>query len=217
MAFFANFKKSALELKNLRCLAVTGVLIALDLALKSVTIKFPPPIGKISVAFVALAAIGMLYGPVVGALAAAVTDVLGLLITQEIASFHPMYTLVEVMAGFLYGLFLYNVVVVKLNFSGGKAFFKSIGSNWNSLFRIVAAKLFVILICNILITNSAHVITGYIAPEAFKASLLTSVGKSFIKMPFDVLLMLLTMYPVKAAYARVFKTNKSPVSMEIHL
>ncbi len=45
MAFFANFKKSALELKNLRCLCVTAILIALDLALKSVTINLP--FGKI--------------------------------------------------------------------------------------------------------------------------------------------------------------------------
>ena len=209
MAFFGEFKSSARELGNLRCLTVTGILIALDLVLKSfVTIRFPAPIGKISVAFVALAAIGMLYGPVVGALAGAITDILGLLVSQEISAFNPLYTLVEVTAGFLYGMFLYNIVVIKLDFSGGKAFFKSIGLNWSSFVRIVAVKLFVILICNILMTNMAHVITGYTAPEAFKATLLISVEKNFIKMPFDVFLMLLTMYPIKAAYGKVFKLNK---------
>lgn len=211
MTFFANFKRSAKELGNIRSLAVTAILIALDLVLKAfVTIRFPAPIGKISVAFLALAAIGMLYGPVVSSLAAAITDILGLVVSQEISAFNPMYTLVEVTAGFLYGLFLYNITVVKPDFSGGKAFFKSIVSNWSSFLRIVAAKLLVILICNIFMTNLAHVITGYIAPDTFMATLSISIGKNFIKMPFDIILMLLTMYPINAAYKKVFKKNLSP-------
>lgn len=209
MAILGKFKRSAKELGSLRCLVVTAMLIALDLVLKSfVTIRFPQPVGKISVAFLALAAIGMLYGPVVSSLAAAITDIVGLLVAQEIAAFNPLYTLVEVMAGFLYGLFLYDLAVIKLDFSGGKAFFKSIGSNLSSLLRIVSVKLFVIVICNILMTNTAHLLTGYIAPEAFTANILTSIGKNFIKMPFDVFLMLLTMYPIKAAYERVFRKQR---------
>ena len=211
MTFFANFKRSAKELGNIRCLSVTAILIALDLVLKAyVTIRFPAPIGKISVAFLALAAIGMLYGPVVSSLAAAITDILGLVVSQEMSAFNPMYTLVEVMAGFLYGLFLYNISVVKPDFSGGKAFFKSLVSNWSSFLRIVAAKLLVILICNIFMTNWAHLVTGYVAPDAFNATLVTSIGKNFIKMPFDIVLMLLTMYPINAAYKKVFKSNMSP-------
>lgn len=205
-----------MELKNLRTLCVTAILIALDLVLKAfVTIRFPAPIGKISVAFLALAAIGMLYGPVVSSLAAAITDILGLVVSQELSAFNPMYTLVEVTAGFLYGLFLYNISVVKPDFSSGKAFFKSIVSNWSSFLRIVAVKLFVILICNIFMTNWAHLMTGYIAQESFKATLYTSIGKNFIKMPFDIVLMLLTMYPIKAAYSRVFRRGKLKVGMDV--
>ena len=210
MAILKKFKSSAKELGSLHCLVVTALLIALDLVLKSfVTIRFPQPIGKISVAFLALAAIGMLYGPVVSSLAAAITDIVGLLVAQEIAAFNPIYTLVEVTAGFLYGLFLYKFTVIKPDFSGGKNFIKSIGSNWGSFLRIVAVKFLVIVICNIFMTNLAHLLTGYVAPEAFKATLLTSIGKNFIKMPFDVFLMLLTLYPIKAAYERVFKQQNS--------
>ena len=92
MAFFANFKKSALELKNLRCLCVTAILIALDLALKSVTINLP--FGKISVAFLAIAAIGMLFGPTVAFLAGGITDILGMFIAQQMDAFNPIFTLV---------------------------------------------------------------------------------------------------------------------------
>ncbi len=202
MAFFANFKKSALELKNLRCLCVTAILIALDLALKSVTINLP--FAKISVAFIALAAIGMLFGPVVAFLAGGITDILGMFIAQNMDAFNPLFTLVEMTGGLIYGLFLYNLDVIKISFSSGKAFGKSIGSNWGSLVRIVLAKFTVIVICNLIMNTSFQVLTGYIAPDVFWVKLWARVGTNFIKMPFDVLLMLLTMYPVKAAFVAVF-------------
>lgn len=213
MAFFANFKKSAAELKNIRCICVTAILIALDLALKSVTIQLP--FCKISVAFVAIAAIGMLFGPVVAFLAGGITDILGLLIAQNMDAFNPLFTLVEMTGGLLYGLFLYDFTVIKPDFSGGKAFFKSIGSNWGSFLRIILAKFTVIVICNLIMNTSFQVITGYIAPEVFWVKLWARVGTNFIKMPFDVILLLLTMYPVKTAFSRVFKTGKSSIDIEI--
>lgn len=217
MAFFASFKKSALELKNLRCLCVTAILIALDLALKSVTIQLP--FAKISVAFVAIAAIGMLFGPVVAFLAGGITDILGMLIAQNMDAFNPLFTLVEMTGGLIYGLFLYNFNVIKPDFSGGKAFFKSIGANWGSLLRIVLAKFTVIVICNLIMNTSFLVISGFIAPEAFWVKLWARVGTNFVKMPFDVFLMLLTLYPIKAAYTLVFKgkTKKPPIDIGIEL
>ncbi|MBD5129972.1 MAG: folate family ECF transporter S component [Ruminococcaceae bacterium] len=203
MAFFAKFKRSAAELHDIRCICVTAILIALDLALKWLTQYLPS--GKISVAFLAIAAIGMLFGPVVAFLAGGITDILGmLLITQNIGAFNPLFTLVEMTGGLIYGLFLYDMTVFKPDFSGGKMFFKSVGSNWGSFLRIVLAKLTVIVICNLLMNTSFQVLTGYIAPEAFTARLWTRVGTNFIKMPFDILLMLLTMYPIKAAFVAVF-------------
>ena len=59
--FFGSFKKSAQELKSVRCIAVTAVLIALACILKTLTIQ-PMPTLKIGFAFVAIASIGMLYG-----------------------------------------------------------------------------------------------------------------------------------------------------------
>lgn len=216
MAFFADFKRSAAELKSLRCLTLTAILIALDLALKSVTINLP--FAKISVAFVALAAIGMLFGPVVAFLAGGITDILGLFIAQQMDAFNPLFTLVEMTGGLLYGIFLYDFKVIKPDLSGAKPFIKSIGANWGSFLRIVFAKLTVIVICNLLMNTSFQVITGYIAPEVFRVKLWARVGTNFIKMPFDVLLLLLTMYPVKAAYTRVFrnKSKKPPISAEIN-
>lgn len=180
---------------------MTAILIALDLALKSVTINLP--FAKISVAFVAMAAIGMLFGPVVAFLAGGITDILGMFIAQQIDAFNPLFTLVEMTGGLLYGIFLYDFTVIKPDLSGAKPFIKSIGANWGSFLRIVFAKLTVIVICNLLMNTSFQVVTGYIAPDVFWVKLWARVGTNFVKMPFDVLLLLLTMYPVKAAYTSV--------------
>lgn len=114
MAFFSNFKKSALELKSVRCITVTAMMIALNLALKSVTVYVTDDL-KISFSFLALAAIGMLFGPTVGFLSGAVTDILGLLIAQNIGAFNPLFTLVEAVGGMLYGIFLYNLKPIKFS------------------------------------------------------------------------------------------------------
>lgn len=209
MAFFANFKKSALELKTLRCIVVTAVLIALDIALKSVTINLP--FAKLSVAFLAIAAIGMLFGPVAACLAGAVTDVLGLFVSQQMDAFNPLFTLVEMTSGLIYGMFLYNFMAVKPDFSGIKAFFASIGANRGSAARVVLAKLSVIVVCNLLMNTSFQVLTGYIAPEVFWTKLWARVGTNFIKMPFDVFLLLLTLYPIMAAYNAVFGRKKAAI------
>ena len=114
MAFFKLFTDSAKELKSLRCITVTAMMIALNLALKSVTIYVTTDL-KISFSYLALATIGMLFGPTVGFLSGAVTDILGLLVQQMLSAFNPLYTLVEATGGMLYGLFLYRLQPVKFS------------------------------------------------------------------------------------------------------
>ncbi len=114
MAIFRMFRDSALELKNLRCITVTAMLIALNLALKSVTIYVTDDL-KISFSFLALAAIGMLFGPTVSFLSGAITDILGLLIANTIGAFNPLFTLVEAVGAMLYGLFLYKLKPIKFD------------------------------------------------------------------------------------------------------
>ncbi len=114
MAFFKMFADSAKELKTLRCITVTAMMIALNLALKSITIYVTDDL-KISFSYLALATIGMLFGPTVGFFAGAVTDILGLLVQQMMSAFNPLYTLVEATGGMLYGLFLYKLQPVKFS------------------------------------------------------------------------------------------------------
>ena len=134
MAFFRNFKKSFEELKSIRCLTVTALLIGVSVALKFVMIM-PSETLKISFAFVGLAAIGMLYGPVVAGLAGVVTDVIGFLV-KPTGAFSPIFTLVEVAGAVIYGIFLYGLNPVKLDFSSRSAFFGGLKTNSFQVFRI---------------------------------------------------------------------------------
>ena len=71
------FVRSLHELKSTRCIAVTALLIAINITLDllGLTIKLPPNL-RIGFGFLCNAAIGMLFGPVVGMMAGVCTDVL---------------------------------------------------------------------------------------------------------------------------------------------
>lgn len=216
MAFFANFKKSALELKNLRCLCVTAILIALDLVLKTYGNIQVTEEMKISFAFVAVASIGMLYGPTVAGLACVVTDVAGYLL-KPIGGFSPLFTIVEVAGGVIYGCFLYGFSPVKLDFSGGKAFGKSLRGNIAGVLRIAGAKASVAVVCNLLmtplfITVQKTMEAGAFNVQVFWVGFCTRVGsrviKNLIEVPLHVMILLVALFPIMAAYNTVFRKKK---------
>lgn len=217
MTFFANFKKSALELKSLRNLSVISILIALDLVLKLfVNVSITDEL-KINFAFVAVAAIGMLYGPTAAGAACLITDVLGYFLKPS-GSFSPMFTLIEVTGGIIYGCFLYNIVPVRLDFSSGGKFGRSLLDNWKAVLRIVLAKLTVVVICNLIMTPFAITIqktleAGVYNADVFWVGLWTRIStrliKNAIEAPVHIAILMLALFPIKAAYNTVFKKKKS--------
>ena len=88
-ALAMSFKKSAAELKNIKCIAVTGMLIAIAIVLRSIAIQITPDL-RIVFSFLAIITIAMLFGPVVAAPAALLTDFIGFLFAanypHEVAS-----------------------------------------------------------------------------------------------------------------------------------
>ena len=99
------FRWSLEELKSLRAVIVTGLLIALSMVIESFTINLG--FAKINFAFLAIAAIGMLYGPSVSLFAGAVCDVLGYMVAPD-GAFFPLYTLIGAAQGLIYGLIAYR-------------------------------------------------------------------------------------------------------------
>lgn len=210
MTFFINFKKSALELKNLRCLCVTAILIALDLVLKSVTINVTKDM-KITFAFLALASIGMLFGPTVSLLAGIVTDVVGFFITPQSGAFNPVFTVVEATGAMIYGAFLYN-----LRFSDSAALNGKFTSKTDvyQLLRIVFAKVTVVIICNLIMTPLALIITNSMEAGTFiyapvLAKYPARLVKNLIQCPVDCMVLFAVLPIVLTAYNRVFKRGVS--------
>lgn len=217
MTFFANFRKSALELKNLRCLCVTAILIALDLVLKTfVNVQITEEL-KLNFAFVAVAAIGMLYGPSVAGLACLITDILGYLL-KPTGSFSPLFTIIEMTGGIIYGCILYRFSPVRLEFGSGGEFGKSLADNWQPILRIVLAKVAVAVVCNLIMTPFAITIqkvfeAGVYNADVFWVGLWTRIHtrliKNAIEAPVHIVILMFALFPIKAAYNRVFKSRIS--------
>ena len=85
------FLKSAKEFKDIRALAVTGMFIAVSMIIEKFSINLS--FAKINFAFLAIAVIGMLTGPVMGFAAGLICDIVGYLASPT-GAFLPVYTLV---------------------------------------------------------------------------------------------------------------------------
>ena len=185
--FFNLFKRSALEFKNMRSLIVTAMLIALDLALKLAADIVITEDMKISFAFVALASIGMLYGPTMGFAAGVITDLLGFMIKPS-GAFDIRFTLIEALGAMLYGLFLYNAQ----------------NDRW-LVPRVIAAKTTVVVVCNFWLTTWA---LSSLMGRGFLALFPARAVKSIIQLPIDIVLLAVLLPAILKVYQLVFKNAR---------
>ena len=207
MGFFEKFGKSAMELRKLRCITVTGVLIALDIVLKmTVSVSIPLETGgnvKVSFAYLALAAIGMLFGPTVSFLSGVITDIIGFLMKPD-GGFSPLYTFIEGLGGLIYGIFLYGLKPLDMDKNTGKK-----TRNWVQILKVVMSKVVVVIVCNLVMTPVANVLSGYKSVEAEMASYPLKLLKNAINCPIDCVIMVLLLFPILAAYKRIFRDGVS--------
>lgn len=102
----AYWRDAAAELTNTRVLVFAALMIALRVALKGLGIPLAPNL-KINIAFFVNAFGAMVFGPVVAAVAACVSDTLGCLLVPSGPYFFP-FILVEVAGSVIFALFLYR-------------------------------------------------------------------------------------------------------------
>ena len=101
--FLSLFTESAKEFTKVRSLVTTSLLVAVSMVIEmfSVDIGF----AKLNFAFLAIAIIGMLFGPCMGLMAGFACDIVGYL-AHPSGGFLPAYVLVGGLQGLVYGLFL---------------------------------------------------------------------------------------------------------------
>lgn len=180
--FFSLFSDSAKELKSIRTITTSGMLMALAVVIRTLAIQITPDI-RISFAFLATAIIAMLYGPVVGGLANGAVDVIGFMLDNRTGNgFNPALTLVAALAGVIYGVVLYKREL--------------------KVYMIVIARTLVVLICNITL-NSLVVYFTYVN-AGFWAWITPRIIKNFTQLPIDIIMLCILLPIVVLAYKRVF-------------
>ncbi|MFO1445108.1 folate family ECF transporter S component [Bacillus sp. Bva_UNVM-123] len=145
-------------------LTVTGLLIALNLVLNQFTISFGTTL-EIGFAFLPIALLGYLYGPLNTGIAASIGDVIGFLLRPN-GFFFPGFTLNALVMGVIYGLLLHNKKV--------------------TLPRVAIAVLLVTVIVNLIMTpiwlNIMYGTYFFAVPRVIKCILLYPMEVSLLYM-----------------------------------
>ncbi|MBC5745665.1 folate family ECF transporter S component [Lachnospiraceae bacterium MD308] len=102
----ALFADSIQELKDLRTLAVTAMLLAIAVVLGFYTLQLTDYI-KIGFAYIANETTGMLFGPAVGGIMGGLADLLKYLV-KPTGPFFPGFTISGICGGIIYGIVLYK-------------------------------------------------------------------------------------------------------------
>ena len=173
------FVRSLRELKSTRCLALTALLIAANIAfdLMGLELKLPPDL-KIGFGFLTNASIGMLFGPSVAMMAGVCTDLLGYFAGGfTMGGYFPGYTLTAIVAGLFWGLWLYPRKV--------------------SVWRAICAKTCINVFCNIGLNTLWLTLTG---GKAMAALLAVRVPKNLLMLPVEIVLLYFGMKLVLRLY-----------------
>lgn len=197
MAFFTNFKRSAMELRNIECIVTIGMLLAVGVVLDGFgSIRLGEAI-KINFVFLPLAMVGILFGPVCGGLAGMLVDVIGYLV-NPIGTFIPWLMLISGLEGLIYGMILYNIRPEK---------------SWQTFLRILVARFLVCGICNLTLNTLALYNMGFITGESFGVLFAARIVTNLLTFAVGSAMMTVLCIPLKLAYNRIFRRKNANGSL----
>ncbi len=155
-------------LKDTYNLVLCALLMAISIAISSVSFYIMPEL-KISFTFLAIAIIGMRYGPLIAGVVSAMTDVFQFLL-HPVGPFQPLLTLTALLTGIVYGIFLYK--------------------DKRSLWRIIVSRVIIYAFISSLL-NSYFVSKLY--GKVFLEFFVTRLIKNTILLPFEIALTILVL------------------------
>ena len=184
------FARSFGELRSLRCLVLTALFIAMNITLDLLKLRIDLPGMRIGVGFLTNASIGMLYGPVVCMMMGFCTDILGFLMNPGTGGggYFPGYTLTAMVAGVIWGLFLYR--------PDGAPDSKTLAGRLSFPLRTLAARILITLICNVFL-NTLWLSLGN---NAFVPMLISRLPTQLAYLPVQYLLLLVVVPFVRRLY-----------------
>ena len=100
-------------MSNTKTIAFVGLLISMEIIFTRF-LSFQTPIIRIGFGFIPIAFSAIMFGPIVGGITAALSDLAGMIIFPKGAYF-PGFTLSAFLTGAIYGLFLYKKPVTISN------------------------------------------------------------------------------------------------------
>lgn len=201
--FFSLFVKSFNELKNVKCLAITGIFIAVSMVIETFTIELP--YCKINFAFLAIAVVGMMYGPFVCMLSGFACDIVGYLVHPQ-GAFIPIYIIVAGLQGLIYGIVLYRKrnkynYILRNNETGKDL-------DITLFLRAIIARLLDVVVINLLINTKLNMYFGFIPKQAYGEAIVARTAKNVIELIVDLPLMFILLPVAANAFARIMRTKR---------
>lgn len=176
----STIRSSAKELKNTVTLTTTAMLTGLYVVLHTFTTIVVNAFLQLRFSGIALAMVGGLYGPVVGAISGGVGDLLKTLI-RPTGGFFPGFTLGEMVRGAIYGFFLYQ--------------------KKPTIWRVFFASFTSVFVCDFLLTTLWLTMLGN---GAFAALLVSRTLRCVMMVPIETILVYGSMNAVSKVYRKAF-------------
>ena len=213
-SFFSKFTDSAKSLGEIRTITVTGMLLALAVAIRSLGINITAD-ARIVFTCVPISIIAMLFGPVVCGMSTFALDIIGFLIDNKSARGYSIeLSLVVILSGIIYGIILYRADI--------RCTKSDIKGSVMSILRIMLARGLVVLICNMML-NSYFIYSLYVNKDF---SVFTSLGDKNmmnqfmtwfvasrlpknVTYPVDIMLLSIVLPSANFSYKSVFKYKKA--------
>lgn len=196
------FVTSAKEFKSIRCLTITGVFIAASMMIESFSIDIQ--FAKLNFAFVAIAVIGMLFGPTVSLFAGFACDIVGFMV-HPTGGFLPAYTLVAGLQGLIYGICLYHKNDKHSILIGNNVTNKQ--RDITLFVRIVIARLIDVIIINLFINTALNLHYGFIPKAAYSSAIVARIAKNVIELVIDIPLLFIILPVCLVAYKRTVSSR----------
>lgn len=174
----AGFAGSIREFRRLPNLVGAAMILGVSVVLSFFSIIVSPTL-QIGFSYLATALLGMTFGPVMGAVAAGLGDIIKFII-KPTGIFFPGYTLTAMVGGLIYGIFFYK--------------------NKVSITRCIFAKVLINLLANLgLNTLWSYILTG----KAFWLIIQPRIWKNIGMLPVEIILLYIVLKAVSQLLPRV--------------